>query len=222
VVVATDSQGLGGGGRHQDAVAGTQARDAIDSIRAAGGMGLSGSGKKALVYGWSQGGGATIAAASMPGYIGKTGTAFDGIDMVGFVALAPQDVSVMLNGADATEASSKKALDGMTAMFSDNVFNFTHFAMTMWAMPQAFPDLSLADIFTPEGIQAFDQVFSRKCMHAAADTLSFNFGSSYKTFLKPESTNAQDWIRALAQGSVPPVKPVAPVAIYWGVKETAV
>jgi hypothetical protein len=222
VVVATDYQGLGGGGLHQYAVAGTQARDTIDSIRAVGSMGLSGNGKKALVYGWSQGGGATIAAASMPGYIGKTGTAFDGIDMVGFVALAPQDVAVMISAGAVSEAGAQKALGEMTTMFSDDVFNFTHFAMTMWALPQAFPNLALTDIFTPDGIQAFDQIFSRKCMHAAADTLSFNFGASYKTFLKPQANHAPDWMNALAKGSVPPVKPVAPVAIYWGTKDTAV
>lgn len=66
VVVATDYQGLGGGGRHQYAVAATQARDVIDSIRAAASMKASGAGKKAIVYGWSQGGGAALAAASLP------------------------------------------------------------------------------------------------------------------------------------------------------------
>ena len=63
-VVATDYQGLGGGGVHQYAVATTQGRDAINAIRAVGAMGLAGANKKALIYGWSQGGGATIAAAS--------------------------------------------------------------------------------------------------------------------------------------------------------------
>ena len=58
VVVGTDYQGLGGGGRHQYAVAATQARDVIDSIRAAASLTAGGAGKTAIVYGWSQGGGA--------------------------------------------------------------------------------------------------------------------------------------------------------------------
>ena len=35
--------------------------------------------------------------------------------------------------------------------FSDNVFNFTHYAMTCGRMPQAFPELKLTDIFTEDG-----------------------------------------------------------------------
>ena len=50
-VVATDYQGLGGGGVHQYAVATTQARDVINAIRAVGAMGLAGGNKNAVVYG---------------------------------------------------------------------------------------------------------------------------------------------------------------------------
>jgi hypothetical protein len=49
VVVASDYQGLGGGGRHQYAVAATQARDVINSIRAASDVKPSGAGKKEIV-----------------------------------------------------------------------------------------------------------------------------------------------------------------------------
>ncbi len=66
VVVATDYQGLGGGGDHQYALAATNAMDMIDSARAASSMKEVGAGKKTIIYGWSQGGGAVIAAASMP------------------------------------------------------------------------------------------------------------------------------------------------------------
>jgi dienelactone hydrolase len=64
VAVATDYQGLGGGGKHQYAIAATNGRDAINAIRAAGYMKEVGAGKKALIFGWSQGGGTTLAAAS--------------------------------------------------------------------------------------------------------------------------------------------------------------
>jgi hypothetical protein len=222
VVVATDYQGLGGGGRHQYAIAATQGRDAINSIRAAGSMGLSGESRKALVYGWSQGGGATIASASMPDYINRKGTAFDSLDVIGFVALAPQDLAVVAAAGTKDDAIATNVLDEMAKSFSSDVFNFTHYAMTMWALPGAFPDLRLTDIFTQDGIKAFDQIFSKKCMHAAADTLSFNFSSTYQAFQNPRPANAREWIKALVQGSVAPIKPVAPVVIYWGVKDTAV
>ena len=222
VVVGSDYQGLGGGGRHQYAVAATQARDVIDSIRAASSMKASGGGKKAIVYGWSQGGGATIAAASMPDYIARQGTASDNIEVVGFVALAPFDTGVLAAGKATNQAASDKAMRELTANFSDNVFNFTHFAMNMWGTQAAFPDLGLNDVFTDDGAKVVDRVFSNKCMHSAADTLNYAYASEYKTLLNPKPKNTMAWIQALVQGSVAPVKPVAPVVIYWGAKDTVI
>ena len=67
-----------------------------------------------------------------------------------------------------------------------------------------------------------DTVFSNKCMHAAADTLNFAYASEYKTLLKAKPNNTLAWTLALVRGSVAPVKPVAPVVIYWGTKDTVV
>jgi pimeloyl-ACP methyl ester carboxylesterase len=218
VVVGTDYQGLGGGGRHQYAVAATQARDVIDSIRAVSSMKASGAGKKAIVYGWSQGGGATIAAASLPQYIGQQGTASDNIQLLGFVALAPFDTAVLAATPD--QSGSEKLMAELTAKFSDNVFNFTHFAMNLWGTQAAFPNLNLNDVFTDEGAAAVDRVFSNKCMHSAADTLNYAYASEYRSLLNPKPKNTLAWTLALVQGSVAPVKPIAPVIIYWGTKDT--
>jgi len=220
VLVATDYQGLGGGGTHQYAISETQARDAIDAIRAVGGMGLSGSGRKAAIYGWSQGGGAALSAASSPDYIAKAGTAFDGIDLVGFVALAPQDVAAMAPPGPLDDAAAAKMMAGLTASFTDNVFDFTHFSMNLWATAATFPGLDLTEIFTADGAKALDEIFSKKCMHPASDTLNFNFGSDYKNLLNPTPTNQRAWVEAILKGSVQPVVPVAPVIIYWGTKDT--
>ena len=222
VVVATDYQGLGGGGRHQYAIAATQARDAINSIRAAGSLGLSGQNRKAAVYGWSQGGGATLSAAGLSDYIRKTGTAFDGIDLVGFAALAPQDVAAMMPKTTPDAAASNELLQGLAKSFSDNVFNFTHFAMMMWATNAAFPEVELSDLFSPEGVNGINAIFGKKCMHAAADTMNFTFGEAYKTFLLPKPARPEIWVKTFLEGSVAPVKPVAPVVIYWGTSDTVV
>ncbi len=222
VVVGTDYQGLGGGGRHQYAVAASQARDVIDSIRAASSMKASGAGKKAVIYGWSQGGGATIAAASLPDYIAKQGTASDNIQLLGFVALAPFDTAVLAAGTAPDQSGSEKLMAELTAKFSDNVFNFTHFAMNMWGTQAAYPNLHLNDLFTDEGAQVVDRVFSNKCMHAASDTLNYAYASAYKTLLNQKPKNTLAWTLALVRGSVAPVKPVAPVVIYWGTKDTVV
>ena len=129
VVVATDYQGLGGGGKHQYAVAQTNGRDVINSARAASSMKEVGAGKKTVVYGWSQGGGATIAAASLPDYQALQGTAADNLQYLGFVALAPEDVAAMLPNVPADEAGAKKLMNGFTQANVPNVFLFAHYMM---------------------------------------------------------------------------------------------
>jgi hypothetical protein len=51
VIVATDYQGLGGGGRHQYVVSATQGRDVIDSIRAVTQLKEAQASKRPVVYG---------------------------------------------------------------------------------------------------------------------------------------------------------------------------
>ena len=222
VVVATDYQGLGGGGKHQYAVAQTNGRDVINSARAASSMKEVGAGKKTLVYGWSQGGGATIAAASLPDYQSLQGTAADNLQYLGFVALAPEDVAAMLPNVPADEAGAKKLMNGFTQANVPNVFLFAHYMMGLWGTQAAFPDLKLSDVLTDEGVKVVDKLSRNKCMHVLADTFSYAYGDNYKTLLKPEASNSLAWVKAFVDGSVNPVKPTAPVVIYWGTKDTAV
>ncbi|MBN9000096.1 MAG: lipase, partial [Rhizobiales bacterium] len=112
VVVATDYQGLGGGGKHQYAVAATNARDVINAVRAAASMPQTGAGRKAALYGWSQGGGAMLAAAGLGDYIAATGTAADGIEILGIVALAPDDVAAAATSIPTDEASAEALMSG--------------------------------------------------------------------------------------------------------------
>lgn len=223
VVVATDYQGLGGGGKHQYTVAATNARDAINAIRAAGDVKETGAGKKALVYGWSQGGGTTIAAASSGDYINQTGTAFDGIELLGFVAMAPQDIAAAAPKGEVTEASSQALLGGLVKSFSGNVFDFTHFAQNIWATQSAFPEkLQLTDVFTDDGAKIVDEIMMNKCIHVASDALNYSIGDKFVSLLKAKPTNAKAWADAMLAGSVPNAKPVAPVIVYWGTKDTVV
>ena len=220
VVVATDYQGLGSGGEHQYALAATNAMDMIDSARAASALKEAGAGKKTIIYGWSQGGGAVVAAASMPEYISKKGTIADGIELVGVVALAPDDIAIMMPNSTVDEVNAQKSLSGIVKMFTDNVFDFSHMAMSMWGVRAGNPNLKLTDIFTTDGAKVLDEVIRNKCMHAVADTLNFNYSSQYKTLLKDQFTNSLDWTKAMVKGSVNPEKPIAPVVIYWGNKDT--
>jgi hypothetical protein len=52
--------------------------------------------------------------------------------------------------------------------------------------------------------------------------LSYAYGSEYKKLLKPQAQNTLAWAQAFLKGSVNPVKPVAPVIIYWGTKDAVV
>ena len=222
VVVATDYQGLGGGGKHQYAVAATNGRDAINSARAASSMKEVGAGKKTVIYGWSQGGGATIAAAGLPDYQAQKGTAADDLQYLGFVALAPEDVAAMLPNIPKDEASAKKLVSGFTQANVPNIFLFTHYVMGLWGTQAAFPNLKLSDLLTDEGVKAVEKLASNKCVHVLSDTFNFLYGDSYKSLLKPEPSNALAWIKGFVDGSVKPVKPVAPVIIYWGSKDVTV
>jgi pimeloyl-ACP methyl ester carboxylesterase len=222
VVVATDYQGLGGGGKHQYAVAATNGRDVINSARAASSMPEVGAGKKTVFYGWSQGGGATIAAASLPDYQAEQGTAADNLQYVGFVALAPEDVAAMLPKVPTDEATADKLMKEFIQGNVPNIFLFTHFTMGIWGTQAAFPALKLSDLLTEEGVKIVDQLSSNKCVHVMADSFNFAYGDQYKSLLKPQTTNSLAWVKAFVEGSVKPVKPVAPVIIYWGSKDVTV
>jgi len=57
-------------------------------------------------------------------------------------------------------------------------------------------------VFTDDGTKAIDEVMSRKCVHAAADTMNYIFGADYKALVRPASKNALAWADAFIRGSV--------------------
>lgn len=222
VIVATDYQGLGGGGKHQYTVSVTQAQDVINSIRAATQLEKAGAGSKAIIYGWSQGGGATIAAAGLVDYVQAQNTVNNKIQLLGFVAMAPYDVAAVLPADIKTSEQASIYLQKLADIFSANVFNFTHYAQNLWGMVAAFPQLSLDDVLTPEGVKVVNDVMQRKCMHVASDTINFAYSKTYKALLKKNINNAMEWVDANRKASVASIKPMAPVIIYWGTDDTTV
>lgn len=161
--------------------------------------------------------------ASDRDYIAQKGTAADDIVFKGFVALAPDDVAVKLGDKPIEQASADKIMSELSAQFSTDMLNFTHYTMSVWGTQAAYPDqLKLTDIFTDEGAAVLDEIYSNKGIHAAADTISFNFGANFKSLLRPVPKNTIAWVKAFKNGSVAPVNPVAPVIIYFGSKDTTV
>ena len=203
-------------------ISGTQARDVINSIRAAGDFKAVGASKKAIIYGWSQGAGSVLAAASSPEYIAQKGSAFDGIQLLGFVAMAPPDVAATIPSRPSDPGSADQFIGGLMKSFSVNVMDFAHASMTFWAVPNGFSNTKLEDLFTNDGAKAINAIYTGKCIHTAVDTLNYNYGETYRSLLKPQAQNTLAWAQALYDSGVPKVKPVAPVIIYWGTKDTAV
>ncbi|CDR33757.1 alpha/beta fold hydrolase [Criblamydia sequanensis] len=223
VVVGTDYQGLGGGGRHQYNVATTNGRDVINSIRAVSSEKLGGAGKTAVAIGWSQGGGAMLSMASDKDYIERKGAASDEIALKGFVALAPDDLAVEFGVNPTDEAASDQIMKALHDQFTKNLADFTHYVMALWGTQSAFPDqLKLTDVFKEKGALVLDEILSNKGVHAAADTIHFNFGENYRSLLRDKPVNTVAWVNALKKGSVAPLKPIAPVVIYYGTKDTVV
>jgi hypothetical protein len=136
--------------------------------------------------------------------------------------LAPEDLAAILPKAPTDEAGADKLMKEFIQGNVPNIFLFTHFAMGVWGTQAAFPELKLSDLLTEEGVKVVDQLSSNKCVHVMADSFNFAYGDQYKSLLKPQTSNSLAWIKAFVEGSVKPVKPVAPVVIYWGSKDVTV
>lgn len=222
-VVATDYQGLGGGGRHEYQLVESQARDAINAIRAVGSIKEAGASHTAIIYGWSQGAGAAIAAASSPDYLAQKGTAFDGIALAGIVAMAPPDFRTIAPPGPLTDASGAAMMAGAGKAFSNSVGNFNHLAMALWGAEATYPEkLKLTDIFTPEGATFVNEIMANKCVHGASDAITYAYADKFTTLLRPDPVNVRAWAQTLIDSAGPEVKPVAPVLIFWGTKDTVV
>ena len=220
VIVATDYQGLGGPGDHQYVAMTTNGRDVINALRAARDFKPAAAGEQAVVYGWSQGGGATLGAAGLGDYV-KAGDAAAPVNILGFVAMAPPDFGVELPAEVTTEAQAVKVLQAMNQQLDNNVFNFTHLAMFYWGLAAAQPGLNLSDLFTPEATKSLNTIMRNKCVHELSASFSYSYGNSYKAMLKPVPSNALAWVAATKRMS-PSLNTMAPVVIYWGNNDTVV
>lgn len=220
VIVATDYQGLGGPGQHQYAQPVSNGMDVINALRAARTFKPAEAGKKAVVYGWSQGGGATIGAAGLGEYIKST----DGVapvDILGFVAMAPEDIGIEMPDGITTEAEAVQAIQAFNKQMGDNVFNFTHLSMLYWGLAAAQPSLNLGDVFTSDAVGKINSIMERKCIHELSASFSYSYGDTYNSMLKKTPTNALAWVQGIQRLS-PGLQPIAPVVIYWGNNDTVV
>ena len=219
VIVATDYQGLGGPGEHQYALPVSNGMDVINALRAARDFKPAAAGERAVVYGWSQGGGATIGAAGLVDYV-KRADAVAPLDILGFVAMAPEDIGVEM-AAVSTETEAVRELQAVNQQMGSNVFDFTHLAMMYWGAAAANPSLQLSDLFTAQAVSPINGMMQRKCMHELSATMNYWYADAYPSLLKSIPSNALAWVKTIKDLS-PGLKPIAPVVIYWGNYDTVV
>ena len=220
VIVATDYQGLGGPGDHQYAQTVTNGRDVINALRAARAFKPAGAGEQAIVYGWSQGGGATLGAAGQVAYV-RSADAVAPINILGFVAMAPQDIGIQMPSDISKEAEAAKLIQAFNTQMDENVFNSTHLLMFYFGLTAARPGLHLGDILMPDAVNKVNAIMRRKCIHELSASFSYSYGTSYKQMLKSTPANALAWVNAI-QALSPGLRPMAPVVIYWGNHDTVV
>ena len=195
-------------------------RDVIDAIRAARHFTPASAGPQAVLYGWSQGGGAVIGAVGQGDYI-EAREAVLPIRIVGAVAMVPEDVGIEFPDAITTNQQAVATLQALNEQMAGNVFNFTHLVMMYWGLAAAEPGLKLTELFTPEAVDSINGMMRRKCMHELSASFSYTFSDSYRSMLKPVPSNALAWIAAIKQ-LFPGLKPIAPAVIYWGNNDTVV
>lgn len=220
VIVATDYQGLGGPGQHQYAQPVSNGMDVINALRAARDFKPAAAGERAVVYGWSQGGGATIGAAGLGTYA-QAGDGVAPLTILGFVAMAPEDIGIEMSDQITTEAEAVAAIQAFNQQMGGNAFNFTHLSMLYWGLAAAQPELKLADLFRGDAVDQVNSIMERKCVHELSASFSYSYGNSYQSMLKPVPSNALAWVKGIKRLS-PGLKPMAPVVIYWGNRDTVV
>ena len=198
VVVATDYSGLGAPGLHQYLVGPTAARNTLDAIAAAQKLSASGSGTKAVVIGWSEGGQAAVWSAEIADYAVNT-------ELLGVVALAPVNAAEQLKIERQVTASGKK-LPAMTD---------TETLMAQYASAKTFSDLQLSDVFTPFGIEFMDEASKHQCSKQMSQSMQYMAGQK-GPLSRSDPQNQEAWLKRTEQMGLGNQIAKVPVAIYQG------
>ena len=204
VVTATDYQGLGTPGVHQYVVGATEARNVLDSVKAAKQIDAAGAGNDVAVLGWSQGGGAAI-------FAGQSSSASYGkpLRVRGIAALAPA-ADIGPEFAEQTPPGpSSPSSPSHDAVLALNVFR---------GLAAAYPGLDTDDVVAPPGRQALEALDTECTIHLA-DVLQ-ELGIDPPTmFTRPIPA---DWQRQLDENTAGHEATVAPLLILQGTADTVV
>jgi len=202
VIASTDYQGLGTPGVHQYVVAQEEARNVLDSAKAAKNLMASGAGRDTVILGWSQGGGAAMYAAQDTAYAAP-------LNLLGVAGLAPAaDTGPQLAGKvfpgpfDTTSESHSAA---------ERVILYRGFAA-------AYPELDLSDVLTPLGMTYLTNA-KNQCIYQLWDSIQQGVRDPSTLFAK---TGSAAWKKRLQQNTPGFVAPQVPILVMQGTADTVV
>lgn len=194
VVCATDYQGLGTPGMHQYVVNRSNARDAVNIVHAARSL-PAGAGTAVACSGWSQGGGTAAAVAELDP------EDYRDLTLIGTVCMSPGVPSLALENPSGPTAG----------LSNDAVAPDSHLVMMLCGFQAANPhQLSLADVFTPLGVEIIEGAWNSQPVHHLNDTIARLFRLRGPILQSPPQ-NFDAWKQAIVRGSAAQVKPVCPV-----------
>lgn len=204
VVTATDYQGLGAPGVHQYTVGGTEARNVLDSVKAAQQLPTAGAGNDVVTLGWSQGGGAAI-------FVGQSSSTAYGkpLRVRGIAALAPAaNTGPDILGLVAPGPTSAMS-PSVTTVQQLNVFR---------GFAAAYPELKISDVVAQPGMAPFNAL-NVQCTVHLGDVIQ-ELGVDPETFFRrPMPT---EWRQRFEQNTAGNETTVAPLLVMQGTADTVV
>lgn len=204
VVTATDYQGLGTPGVHQYLVGSVEAHAVLDSVLAARRIPGAHAGPRAVVLGWSQGGGSAIFSNQEAAY----GTP---VKVLGSVDLAPAaGVGVDLEQQVPPNPNATPASIAFTNSELINFYRGTH---------AAYSGLRLSQVLTPVGLQLLAGD-GRMCSEKFGDVVIFKYIDDAAAYLK--TPVPEDWLSRINQNTAGNAPPTAPSLVIQGTKDTAI
>ena len=195
IVVASDYQGLGAGEKHEYAVGLSQARNALDIVRAA--RELTPAGNKVALLGWSQGGLAVVTAGENDSYA-------DELEIVGVAALAPANPKSFLIPDIAKQSTGGPRIGRIILLYT--------------AYTWAYPDLHLYDVFTDTGKKAAEAA-ARQCMQQLSITGDTAGGDSV---LFKENKNLDAWVDRFIENAIGQHDSKIPVLVMQGTADSII
>lgn len=197
VVAATDYAGLGTEGTEGYLVGGDEARDVLNSVRAAQQLDHSQAGNSIVVWGHSQGGHSALFTSHLAGSYAPE------FNIKGTVASAPAaELEALLNEQNGT------ALDWVIGPE----------VMVSW--PMAYPGLSPDQVLSSAGKKNYQRI-AQKCIEQASEEGLLRHALKQQFFAANPMDNP-DWQKAASQQAAPILSPSQPLLVVESLSDQVI